>query len=207
MNYYEILQVSQKATDAEIKSSYKVLVKKYHPDLYPGDKDFAEQKIKEINEAYEVLSNPEKKAEYDEYLAPKPQYTSAYTQNPPTQTYTKSTSTNPGPVQPQWSFMGFIEKKFSKLEKNKQHQILVIIFFVTLLIFLINIIQTKNYLKNQQNKPSGNENTEFHQDIPYYEEYEEKTLDDLLYEFILQAEEEYYNNYYNEIEPQNTLTP
>lgn len=72
MNYYEILKVSKRATSEEIKSSYKNLVKKYHPDLYVGDKEFAEQKIKEINEAYDILSNPQTKKEYDEYLNPKP---------------------------------------------------------------------------------------------------------------------------------------
>lgn len=72
MNYYEILKVSKNATSEEIKGSYKNLVKKYHPDLYVGDKEFAEKKIKEINEAYDILSNPETKLEYDEYLNPKP---------------------------------------------------------------------------------------------------------------------------------------
>ena len=68
MNFYQILKLSQTANENEIKSSYKKLVKQYHPDLYVGDKDFAEQKIKENNEAYEILSNPQTKAEYDEYL-------------------------------------------------------------------------------------------------------------------------------------------
>lgn len=75
MNYYQILKVSQKATEKEIKKSYKSLAKKYHPDLYKGDKDFAETKIKEINEAYEILSNKERRKEYDEYLNPPPTYT------------------------------------------------------------------------------------------------------------------------------------
>ena len=75
MNYYEILNISQKATNKEIKNSYKSLVKKYHPDLYKGDKNFAENKIKEINEAYEVLSDTSKRKEYDNYLNPPIQYT------------------------------------------------------------------------------------------------------------------------------------
>jgi curved DNA-binding protein CbpA len=78
MNYYEILKVSKNASDSEIKSSYKQLVKKYHPDLYVGDKEFAEKKIKEINEAYDILSNSEKKLEYDEYLASLTQTTQSY---------------------------------------------------------------------------------------------------------------------------------
>lgn len=63
-NYYEILGVSKTATEEEIKAAYKKLVKKYHPDLHPGDEQAAE-KFKEINEANEVLSDRQKRAAYD----------------------------------------------------------------------------------------------------------------------------------------------
>lgn len=63
-NYYEILGVGRKATDAEIKSAYRKLVKQYHPDLHPGDANAA-AKFKEVNEANEVLSDPQKRAAYD----------------------------------------------------------------------------------------------------------------------------------------------
>ena len=57
-NYYEILEVNQKASSEVIEKAYKVLVKKYHPDLYNGEKrEYAEQKSKEINEAYRILSD------------------------------------------------------------------------------------------------------------------------------------------------------
>ena len=68
-NYYKILQVDKDASPEIIKVAYKLLVKKNHPDLKEGeDKKNAEEKIKEINEAYDVLSNPTKKAEYDQTL-------------------------------------------------------------------------------------------------------------------------------------------
>ena len=63
-NYYEILGVSREATLEEIKKAYRRLVRKYHPDLNPGDKAAAE-KIKEINRVYEILSDPQRQEEYD----------------------------------------------------------------------------------------------------------------------------------------------
>lgn len=65
-DYYEVLEVSKNATDDEIKKAYRKLAKKYHPDLNQGDKS-AEQKFKEVNEAYDVLSDKTKKARYDQF--------------------------------------------------------------------------------------------------------------------------------------------
>ena len=65
MTYYDILEISEKASQEVICMAYKALCKKYHPDVYQGDKNFAEEQMKKINEAYDILSNVEKRREYD----------------------------------------------------------------------------------------------------------------------------------------------
>ena len=65
MNYYEILEISEKASQEVIRMAYKALCKKHHPDVYQGDKHFAEEKMKQINEAYEILSDETNKRQYD----------------------------------------------------------------------------------------------------------------------------------------------
>ena len=64
-DYYEVLGVSKTATADEIKKAYRKLARKHHPDVNPGDKS-AEDTFKEINEAYEVLSDAEKRKRYDQ---------------------------------------------------------------------------------------------------------------------------------------------
>lgn len=66
IDYYKVLDITKSATEAEIKKAYRKLARKYHPDLNPNDKE-AEKKFKEINEANEVLSDPENRKKYDKY--------------------------------------------------------------------------------------------------------------------------------------------
>ena len=66
-DYYEVLGVEKSASDDEIKKALRKLAKKYHPDANPDDKENAEKKFKEVNEAYEVLSDEKTRREYDQF--------------------------------------------------------------------------------------------------------------------------------------------
>src|ERR1700754_2683374 len=66
IDYYQILGVKKSATDEEIKKAYRKLARKLHPDLNPNDKE-ANKKFQQLNEANEVLSDPEKRKKYDQY--------------------------------------------------------------------------------------------------------------------------------------------
>ena len=65
-DYYEVLGVDKSADDATLKKAYRQLAKKYHPDVNPGDKE-AEAKFKEATEAYSILSDPDKRRQYDQF--------------------------------------------------------------------------------------------------------------------------------------------
>ncbi len=116
-NYYDILQVNRNASPEIIEKSYKVLAKKYHPDLQPEEhKKRAEDILKEINEAYEVLSNPSKKQDYDQSLqeAEKQRY------NVPQQENTTSSSqsrVSQEPIQDQEQIL-----RNQKLQQELQYQ-------------------------------------------------------------------------------------
>lgn len=79
-NYYEILEVNPKASKEVIKKAYQVLVKKYHPDLYTGEERIdAEQRVKDINEAYKILSDEFLREQYDVEFEKENQYNRFYT--------------------------------------------------------------------------------------------------------------------------------
>ena len=73
-DYYEVLGVNKNATDDELKKAYRQMAKKYHPDANPDNKEEAEKKFKEVNEAYEVLSDKQKRQMYDQFGFNGPQY-------------------------------------------------------------------------------------------------------------------------------------
>ena len=66
-DYYEVLGVDKNASEADLKKAYKKMARKYHPDLNRDDPKTAEAKFKEVNEAYDVLKDPQKKAQYDQF--------------------------------------------------------------------------------------------------------------------------------------------
>lgn len=75
MNFYELLEIREDASDEVIKMAYKALLRKYHPDVYKGDPEFAHEMTAKLNEAYEVLSDPDRKMIYDALISS--EYTSS----------------------------------------------------------------------------------------------------------------------------------
>ena len=86
-DYYKILQVAPDASPEVIQMAYKALAKKYHPDLNPGQEEAAQEKMKDVNEAYEILSDKDKRWQYDKsrYQKPKTEQQPHYEEPEPSQ--------------------------------------------------------------------------------------------------------------------------
>ena len=110
IDYYKILELEKNATLADIKKAYRKLARKFHPDLNPNDKS-AERRFKEINEAHEVLSNPENRKKYDEY-GEYWQHADEYEKSKQQQQYKKRTYQTTGSGYDYDGFSDFFENMF-----------------------------------------------------------------------------------------------
>ena len=154
MTHYEVLGVKKIASQEEIKEAYKKLVKKYHPDIYPGDKLFAEKKTKSLNLAYDILSDPKKRAIYDEEISP----TSVNQYSPPRYTtsaryYARNTYSNKNYANNTTSstyqkfydmhnqFSDNVVKQVSGLKRSQKLFLFIIIFTIYLILLLLTFNQ------------------------------------------------------------------
>lgn len=137
MTYYDTLQVTQDASAEVIHMAYKALAKKYHPDLYDGNKEFAKQKMQLINEAYGVLSSPTLRIEYD--LKLRQQSHNVYTQYNYNTTTQSQSSYTPPPVHSNKGMIGLIKTMFAGVLKAilfcRSH--IIVTLGVILLLFLL----------------------------------------------------------------------
>ena len=149
MNYYDVLRVDKNASSQEIKDSYKKLIKRYHPDLYPGNKKKAESITRDLNEAYEVLSDPDKKSMYDLSLQETiEQYQPKYSS--PSEKYRKNFYENKKsydePNIPSWEdkFRQHVYNYVDKKSENMSSSTKKGLFFIAVLISLLILIITAN---------------------------------------------------------------
>lgn len=212
MNYYEILEVSINASQEVIKNAYRALIKKYHPDSYTGNKQYAEEMIKKINEAYETLSDENKRLlyDYDEgfKIDPNASVDEVVEDNiVPKEENVKDNKDNKN-------------KEFKIEEFIKNHKILVVISVVVIFIlaFLIgNAIAGKQEKEEKQDVKQENkvenekENTQNNKYSPNYEykyNNEEKQTNDTQTNInnsnLSQNNEVIDNNQTNEKEENNT---
>lgn len=176
MTHYEILGVSKTASQEEIRSAYKKLIKKYHPDLYQGDKSFAEKKTKEINEAYDTLSDENKKAAYDFEIRPKT-YNTTYEYTPPKYDYTPpkydyyNNSYSTYYNRPNYNTRSYnqtqqsqntvnndpINKAYDGFAKKLKINLLTVfmVFLIYISIFIGTIMQFKSYQRGYQSRPQN----------------------------------------------------
>lgn len=165
MNYYDILKVSKNASQKEIRDAYKSLIKKYHPDIYTGNHEYAEKITKDLNDAYNVLSNEEARREYDLSLANNttvetPIY-STYTYRPNTNQTTEYEKSNTQTFEQKMKnkIYNVVDEKTSKMSKRSKMLMIIAIILFALLLFMLsildfvrlqNIINYKNELMNNE---------------------------------------------------------
>lgn len=166
MNYYDVLKVDKDASAQEIKASYKKLIKRYHPDLYPGNKTKAEAITRNLNEAYDVLSDPDKRALYDLSIDEPISETKTYDYTPPKQQhyyYQQTTYNRQNSYQekrpPTWDeklrekmYTSFDEKTQNLSQESKRNTVLILILiaFVALLITASDFLNFKNSIAHKE---------------------------------------------------------
>ena len=148
-NYYDILEVSKNASPEIIEKAYKTLVKKYHPDLQKNEeKNKYEEKIKKINEAYDILSNPEKRKNYD--LNKLKENINNSENNIINNNYKKNIQKN--------NYNKINLKNIINL-KNRSKDLLALVLTILVILFIAFILWhipfTKNYLINLYNNNSA----------------------------------------------------
>ncbi len=165
MNYYEILEVSVNASQEVIKNAYRALIKKYHPDSYTGNKQYAEEMIKKINEAYETLSDENKRLLYD--------YDEGFKVNP---NVSLDEIVEDDIIKKEVNVKDY--KEFKIEEFIKKHKVLVVISIIVIFIlaFLIgNAIagnqekEQKQNVKQENKVENEKENTQNNKYSPNYE--------------------------------------
>ena len=160
-----------------------------------ADKDFAEKKIKEINEAYEILSSPDSREEYDLYLDEISQNQTQIPNDEKTNFSYQSEENNREPKFVNWSFGHWIFSKLERFDKKTQIKIFLVFLFIILMLFLNSIIKLKNTLQqNSQNNiveqysPREPQNTVEHpNNYDCYDYYDNEEM------------QEQWNQFYNEL--------
>lgn len=205
MNYYDILGINQNASQKEIKNAYKKLIKKYHPDIYNGDKSFAEKKTQEINQAYDILSNPETKKDYDEQI----NYTPAEYDNYTNQTYNNYYNQYSYTENMHDTVSDNIVKSINKLSFNKKIILISVIICLYIIFLIYSFIQFNSLFNKSSNdfivnttstQPSTiyNDSEEDYYDDEYDDLDESFDINDYISEETLQSlYQKYYTNEYD----------
>lgn len=186
MNYYDVLRINKDASSQEIKTSYKKLIKRYHPDLYPGNKTKAETITRDLNEAYEILSDPEKRYIYDLSLQ-EPVDEATIISSKQQNIYYPEKNNIENKKSPNFeenlrkNIYEFVDKKTENLSSDSKNKILFIIIFLA---FLILFITTNDFLNFQLSIKERKKQEELESQNYIYNDY-------------------YYNYYFYENDNQN----